>query len=323
MRALSYEMPAVRSSAPKPVIVEQPDPVPKQGEVLVRVHYAGMSNFELETARGERNRSLGKRMKKMSVVSGIEMSGTVVGDGQVFSDGDAVVGYTHIFKGPFFHAEFVCVSEQRLAKLPDGISLQMAASLVGGALTSIEALERVANVESEQRILITGASGSVGIAAVQLAAHLGMLIEGVCHSSQTDFVSQSGAVNTWAYDRNEMPPVQQQFDVVFDTAPSLSFAKAQPYLTARGVYINTMPHLDVPGFLRSLFSRRRFGYLMVADTDSQRMTRLADLMCAGAFSDVTYANFPLADAASAFALQLQPGKRGKILLDCLQAQAQV
>ena len=107
--------------------------------------------------------------------------------------------------------------------------------------------------------------------------------------------------------------------MVFDTAPSLSFRTALPLLKPRGVYIPTMPHLDVSGFARALFSRRKWGFLLEKDTDPERMTRLHTLMAQGAFRPVIDSIHPLSRAGDAFARQQQPGKRGKIMIDLREA----
>lgn len=315
MRTLSYQIPADKSAIPIVKQVVRAVPETPIGTVLVRVSYAGLSNFDRETSVGKRNRSLSRLMKKMSVVSGIEMAGIVASDSGKFNRGDRVVAYTNIFRGPFFHTDYVAVPESKLAHIPKTISLQGAASIVGGALTSIAALERIACVKPGQQVLVTGASGSVGVTAVQLASYLGAQVSGICHSSQTEFVMREGAATAYAYDEEEMPPADNQFDVVFDTAPSMSFSLSARYLTPRGTYITTMPQLDVSGFFSSLYSRRKFGYLMEADTDSKRMARLQALMAAGVFREVVDSIYPLAEASNAFAHQLERGKRGKILID--------
>ena len=90
-----------------------------------------------------------------------------------------MVGYTHIFKGPFFHAEYVVAPESYLALVPSNVSLEGATSIVGGALTSITALERIAGLKPGSDVLITGATGSVGINGVQLATHIGAAVSAV------------------------------------------------------------------------------------------------------------------------------------------------
>ncbi|MBL4587657.1 MAG: zinc-binding dehydrogenase, partial [Flavobacteriales bacterium] len=96
---------------------------------------------------------------------------------------------------------------------------------------------------------------------------------------------------------------------------SLSFSSSVKYLKPQGRYITTMPHLDVAGFFISLLSRRKWGYLMVADTDAERMQRLCTLMSEGGFGSAIDSIFSLDKAADAFVRQQGSGKRGKIMID--------
>ena len=124
-----------------------------------------------------------------------------------------------------------------------------------------------------------------------------------------------GADQAYAYDLGELPPAENQFDVVFDAASSLKFSGADGFLTRNGRYITTMPHLDVGGFLKSLFSRRKWGFLLVSDTDSERMERLRSLIAAGAFRETIEKLFLLSLARDGFDHQQGTGKGSKILLD--------
>lgn len=315
MRALTLIPPASGKGQPDLQIVQAPKPTAAAGEVLVRVHFAGLQYMDYEAWQGDKNKAIAKARKNGPVVSGIEMSGVVESDGYRLKRGDRVFGYTNIFKGPFYHAEYVAVSEDKLAIVPDGMSLQGAASIVGGALTALAALERIAGLKAGESVLITGATGSVGTTALQLAKHLGANVAGVCHSSQMTFAQALGADEAYAYDRGELPPAENQFDVVFDAAATLKFAGAGRFLTPQGRYITTMPHLDVGGFLKGLFSRRKWGFLLVSDTDRERMERLRSLIADGAFRETIEKIFPLAIAREAFDHQQGTGKGGKILLD--------
>ncbi len=109
MQALTYQTPGPGSKRPKLRVVELATPAPSEGEVLVHVRYAGLNHFETLTWRGERNRAISRALKKNVVVSGIEMAGVVASDGVDFKVGEKVVAYTHIFRGPFFHAGCVAV----------------------------------------------------------------------------------------------------------------------------------------------------------------------------------------------------------------------
>lgn len=315
MKALTLSYSESRSAPPARKLVDLPIPEPRAGEVRVRVHYAGLNYIDLETSNGEHRRAVERALKRSPVVSGIEMAGIAETDGQRINRGDPVFGYTHITRGPFYHAQAVSTPESHLAVVPANMSLEGAASIVGGALTSINALERIAHLERGARVLVTAATGSVGTAALQLSRYLGAEVSAVCHSSQRDFAMSLGASSAFAYDNQELPKPEGQFDVVFDAAPSLSFTLAQPFLRADGLYVSTMPHRDVIGWVRSLFSRRRWGFLLEHDTDATRMERLRALIVADAFSPTIDSIFPLKDAEEAFARQAMSGKRGKILLD--------
>ncbi|MGB5809359.1 MAG: NAD(P)-dependent alcohol dehydrogenase [Polyangiales bacterium] len=315
MKALTFIPPASGTGRPVLEHIELPAPQPRKGEVLVRVHHAALNNFDLETSRGERNKAIRRDAKKNPVLSGIEMAGVAESDGVRIKAGDPVFGYTNIFKGPWFHAQQVALSESKMARVPENFSLEGAASIIGGALTSIAALERIAKLKSGSKLLVTGATGSVGVTATQLATHLGATVSAVCHSSQLDFARAEGASEAYAYDRDELPEAAHQFDVVFDTAPSLSFVTAQKFLSRRGCYVPTMPHQDVSGFLRALFSRRKWGFLLESDTDETRMERLRTLMSQGAFRTAIDSIHTLARATDAFARQEERGKHGKILID--------
>ncbi len=315
MKALTFHVSKKRSVAPAPRIVELPIPEPQANQILVRVHYAGLNNFDIETSEGKRNGAVRRALKKSQVVSGIEMAGIAGSDGNQIKKGDRVVGYTHIFNGPFFHAQYVAVPEDQLAIVPENVSLEGATSIVGGALTTISALERIAGLQPGDAILITGATGSVGVTAVQLAAHLGAEVSAVCHSKQGEFARSQGATHVYAYDNNELPETAGQFNVIFDTAPALSFASASRLLTSHGCYITTMPQLDISGFIKGLFSSKKWGYLMEYKAVPDRMDRLVSLISENAFHSTIDSVFVLADAAQALQRQLRPSKQGKILID--------
>lgn len=132
MRALTLIPPSSGKGQPDLQIIQAPKPTPASGEVLVRVHFAGLQYMDYEAWQGDKNKAIAKARKNGPVVSGIEMSGVVESDGSRLKRGDKVFGYTNIFKGPFYHAEYVAVSEDKLAIVPDSMSLHGAASIVGG-----------------------------------------------------------------------------------------------------------------------------------------------------------------------------------------------
>lgn len=313
MKALTFDIPEGKAE-PDLKIVDAPVPTPRKAEVLVRITHVALSHIDYENQRGWNNKALRKNLKKSPVISGIEMAGIVESDGIRFKKGDPVFGYTNIFKGPWFHAEYVALPETNLALIPKGTSAEGAAAIIGGALTAITALEKIARTKSGDVVLITGATGSVGITALHLALHLGAEVTAVCHSSQVAFAKAQGAREAVAYDLDEPLPKGTTYNTVFDTAPSLGFVKAKPFLKRRGTYITTMPHLDVPGAIASVFSFRKWGFLLESNTDEKRLGRLSALMAEGVFEPVVDSTYALADAAQALQHQRGRGRRGKIIL---------
>jgi len=315
MKAITISPPEANNKGFTRTIVELPIPDPKPGDILVEVSFAALNYIDLEASNGQHNVGIKKALKRYPVVSGIEMAGIARSDGEVIKQGDLVFGYTNIFSGPFYHAQWILTPEHNLSQIPDNSSLKDAVSRIGGALTTINAFERITQLKPDENILITEATGSIGVTAVQMASHVRARVTAVCQSTQVEFAAAQGAVETYAYDKNELPPAINQFDLVFDTAPSLSFSSAAPFLKRNGRYISTMPHLDIIGAIKSLFSRRKWEFLLEYDTDSKRMKRLSELISQGAFEPVIERVFSLQTALDAFNHQQTAGKRGKILID--------
>ncbi|MCE8000720.1 MAG: NAD(P)-dependent alcohol dehydrogenase [Rhodobiaceae bacterium] len=313
MKALTFDIPEGKAE-PHLKIVDAPVPTPGKAEVLVRITHVALSHIDYENQRGWNNKALRKNLKKSPVVSGIEMAGIVESNGTKFKKGDPVFGYTNIFKGPWFHAEYVALAETNLASIPHGVSAEGATAIIGGALTAITALEKIAGTQNGDDVLITGATGSVGITALHLALHLGAEVTAVCHSSQVEFARSQGAREVMAYDLDEPLPKGTTYNTVFDTAPSLGFLHAKPFLKRRGTYVTTMPHLDVPGAIASMFSFRKWGFLLESNTDEKRLGRLSTLMAEGVFAPAVDSTYAFADAAQAFERQRGRGRRGKIIL---------
>jgi len=131
MRAVSFDVPK-GAGRPTLKLIEAAKPIPAKGEVLVRITHAGLNHGDYETYAGKQNKTLLKRLQTNPVLTGIEMAGIAESDGRTIKTGDRVYGYTNIFKGPWFHGEFVALKEANLAKLPGGMTSEGAAALVGG-----------------------------------------------------------------------------------------------------------------------------------------------------------------------------------------------
>jgi len=181
-------------------------------------------------------------------ILGMELAGVVEGVGKdvtLFKPGDEVFGFTGWGLGAY--AEYACVREKprksvtkdgMLATKPANMTLQEAAAVVAtGGATALRVL-RKANIKRGQKVLIYGASGSVGTYAVQLAKSLGADVTGVCSTANLELVRSLGADRAIDYTQQDFTEGDETYDVVFDAVGKLASSRAKRSLRKTGVYLN-------------------------------------------------------------------------------------
>lgn len=296
-------------------VQDMPVPPVGEGEVLVKVYASavshmcesflhGLSNERVESLRA----SLGQ-----DVLTGIEFSGVVETDGTRFHKGDEVIGYIAVLRDRRSQAEYTAVAETALALKPAGLSHAEAASMPANALTAFQALTVVTQVKPGDRVLVIGASGSVGIHAVQLARHLGAHVVGVCNPAVMDKVKVLGAHEVFDYTR-DISELEGGFNLVFDTAPSQTFAACDALLVPGGTYITTLPSRDPEGAELAKAAGKNWGYLMVLEVPGDGLDKTAELIGQGGFAPVIDSVYALAEVASAHARFSEKGKVGKVVV---------
>ena len=176
-------------------------------------------------------------------ILGQELAGEVEAIGRNvtrFRPGDQVFGI-----GMFgAYAEYTCMPENgALATKPATLSYEEAASVPNGALTALPFLRDKGNIRDGQTVLIYGASGSVGTAAVQLAKYFGAKVTGVCSTPNLEMVKALGADEVIDYTQEDFTTIGRAFDIIFDTVAKRSFAACKDSLTDDGVYLTTAPAL--------------------------------------------------------------------------------
>lgn len=173
-------------------------------------------------------------------ILGHEFSGIVVSvaeEVRKFKNGDAIIGTTG-FKGGA-HAEYICLSEDGiLASKPENLSFEEAAALPIGGICSLHFLKKV-NIQSGDKILIYGASGSIGTYAVQLAKYFGAKVTGVCSSTNIELVKSLGADAVLNYTKQDILQTTEKYDAIFDTVGKFPKSKAKKLLKENGRYIST------------------------------------------------------------------------------------
>jgi len=214
-------------------------PVPRDDEVLVRIHAATVCAADYRVARILRS-TLGRGivgLRKKPVIMGMELAGTVESVGKTvtrFRAGDQVFGGTGVKFGA--HAEYACASQGKLETKPVNMTLEESAAVTFGGLTALSFLKQ-AKIQAGQNVLVYGASGSVGVFALQLAKHFGARVTGVCSTANLHLVKSLGADAVVDYTREDFSSAGRVYDVVVDTVGKSGFSRSLKSLKRGGPYV--------------------------------------------------------------------------------------
>ena len=298
-------------------------PVPGPGQVRIRVHAAAVTTADCTFRRGTLlTRLVSGLLRPRQPVLGTELAGVIDAVGpQVtrFAVGDAVMAATGDDFGG--HAEYLCLPEDgALAHKPDGLSWDAAAALCESTLTALPFLRDVGQLRPGQRVLINGASGAVGSAAVQLARHLGAEVTGVCSTRSLELVRALGAHTVIDYTTTDFTRIGETWDIVFDVAGRSSLARCRGVLRPGGRFLS--PVLSASILLEPLWSRVRGGPtahlalpVLRAPADQARdLEWVAALAASGVLRPVVGRSFSLEQAAEAHRLVETGHKQGTAVL---------
>lgn len=318
MKAAYYET----YGAPSVVeIRDLPRPVPGDNDVLIKVHAtivssgdARMRAFDIPALFRIPGRfMLGWPVPKKTVL-GFAYSGVVVAVGKkvtAFKPGDEVMG-GHVGGA---HAEYLRVPvDDTIIVKPADLSFEAAATIAFGPTTALTFL-RNAKVGAGTRILIIGASGSVGAHAVQLARHLGAKVAAVCSSANADMVKALGASRVIDYTTQDVRKLGEIFDVVFDTVGSMNFADVLPLLTPHGTFATAVMAPSDLGPM--LWGPARKGRKIVggeATPTREKLSFLAGLMVNGEIKPVIDSRYTLDTIRDAHTRVDSKRKRGDVVV---------
>lgn len=311
-----------RYGGPEVVAIEDlPMPVAGPGEVRVRVTAAAVTAADARLRANDAPRGFGFLMRCATgftrprhPVMGMEFAGRVeaCGEGVArFAAGERVFGITGMRGGA--HAEYLVVrAEARLFPLPAALSDVEGAAFFFGGLTAAHFLLDKAGLQPGERLLINGATGSVGTAALQLGSHLRATTTAVARAENHGLARELGAVETIDY---RAGPIRGQWDVIFDVAGSLPYTVAAPLLAPAGRYLTATATL---GEQLSYFLRGRRGGHRVAGgvvaASNKAMERLIGLHTAGVYRPIVGDVLPFAEIAAAHARVGSRHKRGNLVV---------
>ncbi|HXR26356.1 MAG TPA: NAD(P)-dependent alcohol dehydrogenase [Candidatus Baltobacteraceae bacterium] len=300
-------------------IEEVPRPVPRDGEVLIRIRASTVSQTDTHgrSAHPVIWRLFGGLRRPRHRTLGVELSGEVaaLGPGVTrFHVGDAVFGTPQGFGA---HAEYICLREGgALALKPANISFEEAAAVCDGAGQALSTL-RVANVQAGQRIVIYGASGSLGTAAVQLAKELGAHVTGVCSTTHLELVRSLGADEVVDYTQDDFRK-NGPFDAIIDAVGKYSFRKGRIALKPRGIYVGTDLGQDGLATLVMAVTTKWIGdkrlKMAIGRRSRQDVEHMKALIEAGKFHPVVDRTYPMEQAVEAHRYVEAWHKAGNVVL---------
>jgi NADPH:quinone reductase-like Zn-dependent oxidoreductase len=287
-------------------------PVPNEDEVLVRVRAttATRSDAGFRSAEYFVTRFFTGLIRPKRGRVGIELAG------EVEAVGAAVTEFTageHVFGiGSGTNAEYVCVREAGvIARMPAGMAFEEAAAVTDGGLSAISLL-RSAGLEQGQRIVVYGASGSIGVGGVQVAKHLGAHVTAVCSTQNVELVRSLGADEVVDYLKEDFTRSGETYDVVFDAAGKQSFLRCRRSLKPDGIYITTDPGFMWHDAAIGLLSKKT--KLGIVRYTKQDLLALKELIEAGQYRAVIDRTYPLEDVVDAHRYVDTHQKTGNVVL---------
>ena len=294
--------------------VEIPRPAPGIGQILVRVHAAGVNPTDWKNREAPRTVS-----RPLPLVLGWDVSGTVeaVGPGvTVHRAGDEVFGMLPYPDGVGAFAEYVLAPARALVAKPEGLGHVEAGAIPLAALTAYQALVDTAGVREGQRVLVHAAAGGVGHLAVQIAKARGAYVVGTASAAKHDFVRGLGADEVVDYRTTDFAEAVSDMDVVFDTVGGdYAERSVRTLREGGGTVVTIVPDpVTFPKLLSAAAEHGARAEMMIVEADQEGMRAVADLVRDGRLRVEVAETYPLAEAAKAHESGETNRTTGKIVL---------
>lgn len=322
---------AVRSRYGPPEVVRiahVDKPAAKDDEVLVKVHVTTVNRTDcgFRSGRPFIVRFFSGLIRPKVSILGSEFAGVVeaVGGGVTsFEPGDRVFGFSDPGgpgrEGrPGAHAEYVAIPEHGgLATVPANLSLEEVAAGTEGSHYALS-LIRSARIRSGHHVLVYGATGAIGSAAVQILKSLGAIVTAVCDTNTMELVRGLGADKVIDYTAEDFTDDEQRYDVVIDAVGKSSFGRCKRLLKARGIYLSSdlgpLAQNPVLALVTPLLGGKRVMFPIPPKHDQALMTYLREMLQSGAFKPVIDRRYPLERIVDAYGYVETGRKIGNVLV---------
>ena len=304
-------------------------PIPKDNEVLIKIHAATVTAADTEFRRLKLpllfsiplRLYLGFRRPTRITILGTEFAGEIVAAGKDvtrYGPGDQVFGYTGLGMGTY--AEYMCLPEKPsalasvMAKKPANVAYEEAAAVPFGGLEALHSL-RKASIQSGQKVLIVGAGGSIGTYSVQLAKHYGAEVTAVDKPGKLEMLRSIGADHVIDYTREDFTKSGRMYDVIFDTVGKSSFSGSLRSLKENGTYLNANP--GRLGRVRMRWTSKGSSKKVLpwtAGYTTQNLLALKELVEAGTIKAIIDRRYPLEQIAEAHRYVETGHKKGNVVI---------
>jgi NADPH:quinone reductase-like Zn-dependent oxidoreductase len=318
-----------RYGPPEVVRIAQVDkPTAKDHEVLVKVHVTTVNRTDCGFRSGKPFivRFFSGLTKPKVAILGSEFAGVVeaVGRGVTsFEVGDRVFGFSDPGgpgreDRPGAHAEYVSIPEQGpLATIPANLTSEEVAASTEGSHYALSFI-RNARIRSGQRVLVYGATGAIGSAAVQLLKSLGANVTAVCGTENVELVRGLGADKVIDYTAEDFTKDEQTYEVVLDAVGKSSFGRCKRLLKPRGIYLSSdfgpLSQNPALALITPLFGGKKVMFPIPRKHDQELMSYLKEMLESGAFKPVTDRRYPLDQIVDAYRYVETGRKIGNVLI---------
>ncbi len=301
-------------------------PRPGASEILIRVHATTVSSGDHRARAldvpgfgpigrlafgifGPRQPVLGTELAGVVEKIGASVTGFAVGD-RVFADCGMKMGA---------HAQYKVIDQNgAVAHVPEGIDLADAAAICFGGTTALKFLCEKGRIKRGDKVLINGASGTVGLAAVQLASHFGAEVTAVCSGANANLARSVGASDVIDYTSQDFTRLGRKWDIIMDTAATAPWARSKHALTSRGRLL--LVNSSLGDMLRAPFVTRRNGKKLMAGValgNKEILETLAGLVAQGHFTPVIDWIYPFSEMRKAHAHVDTGHKRGSVVISLI------
>jgi NADPH:quinone reductase-like Zn-dependent oxidoreductase len=302
------------------LLKEVEKPMPKDNEVLIRIHATTVTSGDVRLRSFTwapwfwlPGRIMYGLRKPRKTIPGNELAGEIESVGKDvtrFRKGDQVFGIIWETSFGGANAEYKCLPEDGAAIKPANMTYEEAASVPIGGLTALVLL-RKGKIQSGQKVVIIGASGSVGTFAVQLARYFGAEVTGVCSTTNIEMVESLGADKVVDYTKEDFTKGGQTYDIIFDAVMKTSFSRCKRSLKQRGTYI-TVDYPLLTAFWTSIVGSRKVVFGIANKIED--LIFLGELIEAGKLKSVIDRCYPLEQIVEAHRYVDQGHKKGNVVI---------